>query len=139
MGGGEGQERENTREEYRKRRQHEERESCAKTKTEMGLVTAMVGAPGLALTPGPLHSHPQEAEPLSGEGVAVEPGLGEVGPASQMTVGLVTVGQQRSHLAHPRPNQTTLQAWGWGVGAASCHMTQTHSTEHKVWHAVYSQ
>lgn len=29
-------------------------ESCAKTKTEMGLVTAMVGAAGLALSPGPL-------------------------------------------------------------------------------------
>lgn len=39
-------------------------EICAKTKTEMGLVTAMVGAAGLALSPGSLYSHPQEAGPL---------------------------------------------------------------------------
>lgn len=35
-----------------------------KTKTEMGLVTATVGAAGLALSPGPLCGHPQEAGPF---------------------------------------------------------------------------
>lgn len=51
-------------------------ESCAKTKTEMGLVTAMVRTAGLALSLGPLSSHPQEAGPLQARrGVAYESGL----------------------------------------------------------------
>lgn len=53
-------------------------ESCAKTKTEMGLVTAMVGAAGLALSLGPLYSHPQEAGPFwSGREWLVNRGGGE--------------------------------------------------------------
>lgn len=67
-------------------------ERCVKTKTKtkMGLVTAMVGAAGLALSLGPLYSHP-----------------GRRGHSSKEIwvggrVGLVTAGQQRTcSLARP--------------------------------------
>lgn len=88
-------------------------DSCAKTKTEMGLVTATVGAAGLALSLGPLYSHPQEAGPLwrGRKGVASELGLEEGGPASPVTVGLVTAGTQRT-----RPASLARSAHGAGVG-----------------------
>lgn len=60
----------------RKKRQHEERGELCKNKNRMGLVTAMVGTAGLALSLGPLSSHPQEAGPLQARrGVAYESGL----------------------------------------------------------------
>lgn len=47
-----------------------------KTKTEMGLVTAMVGTAGLALSLGPFYSHPQEAGPLQArKGATYKSGL----------------------------------------------------------------
>lgn len=68
-------------------------EMCIKTKTEMGLVTAMVGAAGLALSLGPLYSHPQEAGPLRArKRVACKSGVGEGWACLSKVVGLMTAG-----------------------------------------------
>ena len=88
-------------------------ESCAKTKTEMGLVTAVAGATGLALPPGPPLQPPAGGwaccgEEESGRGI----GLGGGRAAAPVAVGLVTAGKQRTCLAPlARPDP------GAGVGA----------------------
>lgn len=60
---------------------HVKRESCAKTKTEMGLVTATAGAAGLVLTRGPSTATPRRPGHSTGtKGGAENLGWGEVGP-----------------------------------------------------------
>lgn len=55
--------------------------SCVKTKTEMGLVTAMVGAADLTLTRGPsTATHRRPGHSTGRKGGAENLGWGEVGP-----------------------------------------------------------
>lgn len=67
----------------RERKPREERENRAKTKTEMGLVTATVVAAGLTLTRGPsTATHGRQGRSTSRKGRAENLGWGEVGPGS---------------------------------------------------------
>ena len=114
-------------------------ESCAKTKTEMGLVTAVAGATGLALPPGPPLQPPAGGwaccgEEESGRGI----GLGGGRAAAPVAVGLVTAGKQRTCLAPlARPDP------GAGVGAGGVPPATGHSltalSTGLAWHAADSQ
>lgn len=96
-------------------------ESCAKTKTEMGLVTAMVGTAGLALSLGPLSSHPQEAGPLQARrGVAYESGLRGGWACFSNDSGLDGCWTAEDQPCSPGQARSWGRDWGEGVCPSCC-------------------
>lgn len=118
-GGGKRRENKERGESGRKGSNMKRGQSCVKTKTKTktGLVTAMVGAAGLALSLGPLYSHPREAGPLQqGRGWLVNLGLGEGGLGECWTA---------EDLA-PWPGQIMGQELGWEVPLTTSDTVSQH-------------
>lgn len=117
------------------------RGALCKNKTEMGLVTAKVGAAGLARSQGPsTATHRRLGHSRQGKEWLVNLGCGGGWACFSKDSGLGDCWTAKDLPSFPGQARSWGRNWGSG-GQVSLlpQVTQPHSTEHRAWHAAVNK